>query len=236
MANIVSGTFHFSLYHGPQTMATLNLKNLQKSKLTNHVAHIANEISPSSTAIQLISKVTTANKSSTQAESQELQRLTTEVSNFESKASEIDDPEIQLAHKHKLIYVLSRAVLERLTRNDPFVNLRELVDQAGESLDLFYLNICASPSVLVYTLKPGEYFQGRGSEPLWIWLFPRVLSLLGRPRCEGLCEKIRDLFQMSFQATVRLPKLWSLGYLIFGYLKECISSLLSILSVYQSFS
>ncbi|POS87854.1 hypothetical protein EPUL_000219 [Erysiphe pulchra] len=194
--------------------------NVQKLK---NITHTTSDIPPSSIAFQLISKVTTTNKSSTQAESNELQKLTTEVSDFENSVSKNDDPEIQLRHIHKLIYVLTRAVLERLQKNDPFINFEELICQAGESLDLFCLNLDAYPTVLSYKLAPGECFQGRGSEPLWAWLFPRVLGLLGHTRFETLTEKIRKLFLLSFQSTRRFPNLWYLGFTYFDYLKECVS-------------
>lgn len=198
--------------------------NVQKLK---HTVQTTSDIPPSSTAFQLISKVTTANKSSTQAESYELQKLTTEVSDFENSVSKSDNPEIQFRHIHKLIYVLTRAVLERLQENDPFVNFEELLCQAGESLDLFCLNVDSYPTVLSYKLTRGECFQGRGSEPLWAWLFPRVLALLGHERCEALTEKIRKFFLVSFQSTCRLPNLWYIGFTYFDYLKECVSTTLA---------
>ncbi|RKF63720.1 Protein kinase rad3 [Erysiphe neolycopersici] len=204
--------------------------NVQKLKQKTHTT---SDIPPSSTAFQLISKVTTANKSSTQAESIELQKLTTEVSDFENSISKTDDPEIQLRHIHKLIYVLSRAVLERLQKSDPFINFEELICQAGESLDLFCLNVDSHPTVLTYKLAPGECFQGRGSEPLWVWLFPRILGLLGHARCETLTEKIRKLFLLSFQSTCRIPNLWYIGFAYFDYLKDCVSTILTCIRKHE---
>ncbi|KHJ35348.1 putative protein kinase rad3 [Erysiphe necator] len=199
---------------------------VHKLKNTTAFTHATSDVPPSSTAIQLISKVTTANKSSSQAESNELQKLTTEVSDYENSSSKIDDPETQIRHIHKLTYVLSRAVLERLQKNDPYINFEELICQAGETLDLFCINFEAYPMVLLYQLTPGESFQSRGSEPLWAWLFPRVLGLLGPTRYETLTKKIRTLFLLSFQSTHRMPNLWDVGSTFFGYLKDCASTTL----------
>ncbi|KAI1003089.1 Protein kinase [Podosphaera aphanis] len=198
--------------------------------IPNHSSHGAHDIPQSSMVALLINKVTTANRPSPQAEPDELQRLTTEVSDFENNATKIDDPSIHLKHKHKLIYVLSLAVLERFKKDDnPFVNYEELVDQASESLDLFCMNIDASPMVLSYVLAPGESFMGRGTEPLWIWLFPKILSLLGRRRCECLSKKITNLFHVSFKAVFRVPRLWHLSSQFFRYLMQCASTTLTCL-------
>ncbi|SZF04158.1 unnamed protein product [Blumeria hordei] len=198
-----------------------------KALNTENVSQVYNasygvqEVPQSSMAAQLIGKVTSAHRSSTQAKSDELQRLTTEVSDFENNAAKTDDPNVQICHRHKLIYVLTRAVIERLEQHDPLANTEELVCQAGESLDLFQINIVASPIILNYTLASHESFKDRGIEPLWMWLFPRVLSLLGRPQCESLAAKIKDLFRTSIYSVSGVPRLWNLGPLFFKYLRDC---------------
>ncbi|RKF54549.1 Protein kinase rad3 [Golovinomyces cichoracearum] len=210
---------------------TSNLAHLHKRRNLTHTAHnqVGDDVPPSSTAVQLISKVTIAQKSSPQVQSDELQRLTTEVSDFENSAFKTDDPELRICHVHKLIYVLSRAVLERIGKNDLSIKIDELVCQAGESLDLFNLNIEASPTVLTYTLAAGECFQSRGTEPLWAWLFPRVLCLLGHPKCSFLAKKIQEFFKVSFQSVNRSLRLWNLGPLFFEYLKQCVSNSLALI-------
>jgi serine/threonine-protein kinase ATR len=148
----------------------------------------------------------------------------TEVSDLENNVNKTDDVAVKLEHSHKLIYVFARAVLERLTKDDPFMNVQQLVSQASDALDVFMGAIKDIAGVLDYVLPVGVMLQGRGEEPLWLWLFPRVLTLLGRRQCEALTEKIKDFFYVSFQAVARSPKLWNLTSLFFNYLRDCVSS------------
>jgi len=101
------------------------------------------------------------------------------------------------------------------------MDVQMVVSQAFEALDVFISIVKEVPDVLAYCLPPASTLQGRGGEPLWIWLFPRILALLGRSKCENLTEKIKDFFYVSFQAVSRSPKLWNLTSFFFCYFKEC---------------
>jgi len=178
---------------------------------------------PSTMAAQLINDLSTTNKPSREPEQDDLKRLMTEVSDLENSPTELSNVDIKLEHKHKLIYVFARAVLERLGNDDPFMNAQQVVSQASEALDIFTSTITEIPAVLGYVLKPHESLQARGQEPLWMWLFPRVLTLLGRRECDDLTEKIKSFFYASFQAVAKSPKIWNLSSLFFSYLKGCTS-------------
>jgi serine/threonine-protein kinase ATR len=178
---------------------------------------------PSTMAAQLINNLSAASKPR-QSEQDELKALMAEVSNAENSGVEFATLEAKLDYKHKLIYVFSRTVLERLTGDDPFLDFQKLAGQAYEALDVFISIIKETPGVLAYVLSPDSTLQGRGQEPLWIWLFPRILALLGRLHCDTLTEKIKDFFYVSFQAVARSPKLWNLTSFFFRYLKECATS------------
>lgn len=182
------------------------------------------EAPPSTMATQLINNLATANRTSRAPEQDDLKRLMSEVSDMENRASELSNPDDKLEHKHKLIYVFARAVLERLSSDDPFMNTSQLVSQAVEALDIFMSAVREAPAVLSYVLNAGEVLQARGQEPLWNWLFPRILTLLGRREYDALTEKIKDFFYVCFQVVSRSPKLWNLNHYFFYYLKECASS------------
>ncbi len=186
----------------------------------------ASDPPPSTMAVQILDKIPTAYKPSDvpQDDSDDLTRLTKEVAAFEKDVLTPHDNAAKLEHKHKLIYVFARAVLEKLSSDDPFSNIPQLVSQASDILNHFAEAIKETPSVLDYVLPPGTTLEARGPEPLWVWLFPRVLTLLSRTKCESLAEKIKDFFYISFQAVSRSPKLWNLSSFFFEYLKECVSS------------
>jgi serine/threonine-protein kinase ATR len=180
---------------------------------------------PSTMAAQLINNLATSSKPSREPEQDELKRLMSEVSELENSPELLTDIKVKLAHKHKLIYVFARAVLERLCNDDPFINITQLVPQASEALDIFISAIREAPNVLEYLLPSCKAIQSRGQEPLWIWLFPRVLTLLGRQGCDALTGKIQEFFGVCFQVVSRSPKLWNLNFEFFTYLKGCIKGI-----------
>jgi len=179
---------------------------------------------PSTMAAQLINDLsaTDSNHLPRPNEQDELKALMLEVSNAENSIAEFANTGAKLEHKHKLIYVLTRTILERLTNDDPFMDHGRVVSEASDALDVFMGIVKETPDVLDYMLGPNSILQGRGQEPLWIWLFPRILALLGRRHCEILTEKIKDFFYVSFQAVAQSPKLWNMPAFFFFYLKECV--------------
>ncbi|OWP07483.1 protein kinase rad [Marssonina coronariae] len=195
---------------------------------------------PSTMAAQLINNLSTAgNAPSRHADAGGLQSLMNEVANVETRAAQqleaepgfIEDLDVKLERKHKLIYVFARALLERVASDDPFKVLAQLVKQTHEALDLFLATLREIPEVLDYTLSDDERFPGRGSEPLWKWLFPRLLALLGRRGCENLTKKIHSIFCASYDGLAQSPKLWHLSSSIFRYLKDCVQITLSHLEM-----
>jgi len=181
------------------------------------------EAPPSTMAAQLINNISTGTKPSRPAERDDLQRLMAEIAESESQVAESVDPEVKVQHAHRLIYVFALTVLERLAADDPFMNIPQMVSQASDALDIFMTTIKDIPAVLDYTLRPEENLNSRGPEPVWIWLFPKVLVLLGRKGCETLTEKIKDFFFVSFQVVSCSPRLWNLSSSFFSYMKDCVS-------------
>lgn len=189
------------------------------------------EAPPSTMAAQLINGISTTKQPAQPAEQSYLQSIMSEVSSMENSAIKPDDPAVLLVHKHKLIYVLARALLEKLGGEDPFLDVQQAVSQASEALDVFAATIKEFPEVLEYVLPAGTTLQARGSAPLWVWLFPRVLTLLGQANCESLSGRIERLFSVSFQAVSQSPKLWNMSSMFFIYFKECVTSMSDSLAV-----
>jgi len=180
---------------------------------------------PSTMAAVLINKLSNTNKPSRQSDHDELKALMTEISDVENNGIEFENDEAKIEHKQKLLYLLARTVLEKLSGDDPFMDTSKLVLQAADALDVFVAIIKEAPGVLSYSSNTEMDLQGRGQEPLWLWLFPRILTLLGRRHCEKLTDKIKEFFYVSFQAVSNSPKLWNLTSLFFSYLKECATSM-----------
>ncbi|EDN95718.1 hypothetical protein SS1G_11597 [Sclerotinia sclerotiorum 1980 UF-70] len=174
-------------------------------------------------AAQLINNLSTK-KPSRQVDHDDLQLLMTEVSNRENDPADFADPDAMLEHKHKLLYVISKVVLERLNKDDPFMNVQNVTDQACEALDVFISTVKDVPNILNYVSTQDRPLRTRGREPFWIWLFPRVLSCLGRRDCKKLNEKIELFLSTAFEVVAKSPKLWGLGSVFFSYLKDSVTT------------
>jgi serine/threonine-protein kinase ATR len=175
-------------------------------------------------AAQLFNNLSTPNKPSRRPDQEDLKKLMDEVSAQEASIVDFTNSETKLDHKHKLIYVFARAVLERLASDDPFLDFQKVLPQASDALEIFMSTIKEVPEVLAHAVGPESTLTSRGQEPLWFWLFPRVLALLGRRQCDILTAKIKDFFHVSFQVAASSPKLWTLSTLFFSYLKHCTTS------------
>lgn len=190
------------------------------------------EAPPSTMAAQLINNISTTKQPAQPASQDDLRLMMAEVASTANNHLQTQDPAGKIEQSHKLIYVLARALFEKLqlAGDDPFLPVQQMLPQASEALDYFVVAVNETPAVLKHTLTPGTNFPTRGNEPFWVWLFPRILGLLGRKDCEILDGKILGFFQATFQAVLRSPKLWELSSLFFLYLKECITSVSSSFS------
>jgi serine/threonine-protein kinase ATR len=212
-------------YEHPHTMAPVSWDPAALRGLSGHHAGAIpdSEAPPSTMAAQLINNLSSTNKQSRQGGQDDLKALV-ELSRMANDAEELKSLDSKIEHNHMLIYVFTRLVLEPLVTDDPFMDVQNVVSQAADALDAFISAIKETPIVLSCIPRP-ESLQSRGEEPLWAWLFPRLLGLLGRRRCDTLTEKIKDLFFVSFQAVSRFPTLWILASQFFSYLKLCAASM-----------
>jgi serine/threonine-protein kinase ATR len=163
----------------------------------------AQEAPPSTLAANLVN-----NLEPFRDEQADLQKLLLEVSQYERDNGE-SSPEEIIEHHHKLIYVVTRTVLEVLTKNNP-ASKEQFLEHAAEGLDVLTATIRETPTVLA-----------RSDPPLWIWLFPRLLALVGMERCQVLQEKIKAFFQAAFGAASKTMELWALNSSFFCYLQHC---------------
>ncbi|KAK0105320.1 serine/threonine-protein kinase M1 [Cadophora gregata f. sp. sojae] len=182
-------------------------------------------------AAQLISDLSTrGNNPSKEKDPDGLQQMMNEVSleeqelelQLEENPGLVEDLDVKLERKHKLIYAFTRALLEKLASDDPFMDLEERVQQGNEALEVYVGTIRECPQLLAYVSPPERTLPGRGAEPLCSWLIPRVLVLLGRKGCEKLTSNIKALFDVFFQIIPQHPRFWYWESVLFDYLKRCV--------------
>jgi serine/threonine-protein kinase ATR len=154
----------------------------------------------------------------------DFQQLLLDVSKYEENPNGAKSIEERLEHCQELIYVVVIGVLEPLSKGIASGNEQDLLQRASEGLDVLVATIKEFPVVL--NQVPGQRVQVlSGSDALlWMWLFPRVLVLLGRKRCETLRDKITDFFKVCFTEVSKTLHLWALNSTFFSYLKHCTNS------------
>ncbi|KAK5663169.1 hypothetical protein OQA88_6586 [Cercophora sp. LCS_1] len=174
---------------------------------------------PSTLAAQLVGNIPTSNRSSRpDAVVEELKRLSAIIDRVKDNPGVIETDQERIEHNHTLIYVCGGVVLDSLKWNGIFANYDQLRDSASKTINFLIVTLKETPTVLEYTADEGS-FLSRGSEPLWVWILPKVLKMLGHSKSLTLTPTIECLFQQIFLFVAQTPALWAVGQLILRYLQ-----------------
>lgn len=122
-----------------------------------------------------------------------------------------------------LIYVV-RVVLEGDKWDDPFANWEHLHKEAVKVIDCLKATIEDTPHVLTYQTPTGS-FVSRGNEPLWLWLFPKLLRLLGHPKCLNLSDFLESFFQSILEIACASGLQWDWARSFCYYLRDIYESI-----------
>ncbi|KAM0577666.1 hypothetical protein ACHAO2_005001 [Verticillium nonalfalfae] len=180
---------------------------------------------PSTLAAQLVENISASTKSSRSDDNSELRKLSATIQEVESNPGILKTSEDQLRHNHLLTYVFIRAVLGGIKLNDPFLDRKHLKSEVLQAISFLKLIIKETPAVLAY--KTAETpFEMRGDEPLWIWVFPKILRLLGHSRCLDLTDDIETFFYELLDILSSDNTKWCLVSSITVYLREIANALL----------
>ncbi|KAL9133708.1 MAG: hypothetical protein Q9175_005115 [Cornicularia normoerica] len=146
---------------------------------------VLNELSqnaepPQSTlAAQLVGRLTDGKKHPRTQDEGTFRQLLREILDIESGQVVRAEPlEMDSDVDCKLIYVIVKAGLEKITSDEPFHSKSELSRQAAECLTAINFTIKRNPEVLF----GAPQFQGpdpRPVGPLYLWLLPKLLALTG---------------------------------------------------------
>ncbi|KAK7740732.1 serine/threonine-protein kinase M1 [Cytospora paraplurivora] len=163
---------------------------------------------PSTLAAQLAGNISTSTRSSRPDESSELKRFFEVIERVKNEPGALKTLEERVEHNHMLIYVYARVVLEGLKWDDPFADREQLKADALKAVHFLKVTIPETPTVLHFTTD-GTTFLHRGPEPLWVWLFPKLLRMLGHPRCPALSSALESLFNFVFLTARKSAGLWN---------------------------
>ncbi|KAJ2996721.1 hypothetical protein NUW58_g883 [Xylaria curta] len=186
---------------------------------------------PSTLAAQLVENISTSARSSRPDETAELQRLFAAIEKVKNDPALLTSYQDRIEHNHMLIYVYARVVLEGLKWDEPFANLSQLRADALRAINFLKITVKETPDVLLFVADDGA-FLFRGPEPLWVWIFPKILKLLGNGSCADLTAPIVAFFRELYLRAARSKALWAhiprfLAYLrnIFDVAQSCLAGL-----------
>ncbi|OTA56852.1 phosphatidyl inositol 3-kinase-like protein [Hypoxylon sp. EC38] len=181
---------------------------------------------PSTLAAQLVENISASTRSSRPDETAELKKLFSIIEDVKNEPELLKSQKERMEHNHMLIYVYTRVVLEGLKWDDPFADRDQLRTDAIRAVNFLKITIRETPEVLL-AKSDGRSFLFRGYEPLWLWIFPKVLKMLGSGHCTDLKDEIDLFFREVFLTASRTGVLWSHLPQFLAYIKSSFSAIIS---------
>lgn len=131
----------------------------------------------------------------------------------------------------KLMQVIVSAGLMVLLQDDPFASIDQQTAQAEDCLSILRLTVQRTPSVLVFNPTSGlpsaekqPLAESMGNVPLYLWLLPRIIPLLGQPELRSLQKSLLETLKTIVIEIGKLPKAWGHVRLLLSYLRICAES------------
>ncbi|KAG5775004.1 hypothetical protein H9Q73_011325 [Fusarium xylarioides] len=180
---------------------------------------------PSTLAAQLVENISASTKSSKSDENSELKGFFAIIQRVKDDPTLLKTPEDRVEHNHMLIYVYSRAVLEGIRLDDPFLDRTQVRTEGLKAISFLRFSIKETPAVLKHRVGEQEYMF-RGREPLWVWLLPQLLRLLGHSQCLELTEAIEGFLQYTMLVIAQNWTLWDMAPSFLLYLRTVTSHIL----------
>ncbi|KAL8413730.1 hypothetical protein RB594_005107 [Gaeumannomyces avenae] len=185
---------------------------------------------PSTLAAQLVENIAVSSVHSSRSdETQELQKFFTVIERFKNDPNLLKTTAERVEHNHMLIYVYCRVALDGLTWEDPFADRARLKAEALKTANFIRVTIRETPAVLAFVPDEGA-FLFRRSEPLWLWVLPKILKLLGSERCIEISSVIESLCEFILGIVNQAGPLWGETDPMICYFQTSVNSLLSYLS------
>ncbi|KAI0883853.1 phosphatidyl inositol 3-kinase [Annulohypoxylon maeteangense] len=181
---------------------------------------------PSTLAAQLVENISASTRSSRPDETAELKRFFGIIEEVKNQPDILKTPKERMEHNHMLIYVYTRVVLETLRWDDPFADRIQLRADASRAVDFLKITIRETPDVLSAKSEPG-LFLFRGDEPLWLWIFPKVLKMLGSGYCTDLRDEIDLFFRDVLLIASRTGSQWSLLPQFLAYFRSSFNAIIN---------
>lgn len=185
-------------------------------------ARVIDDKPPSTMAAQLVENLSTT-KAARSDENNELKRLQTVIQKVIDSPDLLRTTEDRVEHNHLLIYVYARVHIDGIKLDDPFLDTNNLRSVLQKAINFLRFTIKETPSVLNYVPQGGSLLL-RGRAPLWLWLLPQLLQLLGHDRCQELTGSIEGFLQYIQLITATHGLLWRTASYLGQYLRFTLTS------------
>lgn len=185
---------------------------------------------PSTLAAQLVENISaSAGKFSRPDETTELKHLFATIEKVKNDPGCLKTHDERVEHNHLLVYVCGGVFLASLKLDDAFTDGERLREDALKAVNFLKVTIKETPTVLKCTTD-GKMYLGRGREPLWVWILPKLLRMLGHRRCVGISGEIEELCRFVLLLAAGNTGLWDLGRDLMEYFRANLSGELPGLS------
>ncbi|KAK4200596.1 hypothetical protein QBC40DRAFT_68990 [Triangularia verruculosa] len=183
---------------------------------------------PSTLAAQIVENISSTSRTSHSNEvTNELKQLHTIIEKYDEKPDAIKTPQEQLEYNHLLVYVIGSVHLEALHWNDPFANQEKLHEDARSAFGFLRNTFTETPSVLQCTTDGTKHLH-KGEEPLWLWIFPRLLKILAHRRARAISDEIEALLGYILELVERNVGMWDLGLPLVQYFQTTLDAIFDI--------
>lgn len=177
---------------------------------------------PSTLAAQLVENISASSKSARSDDNAELKGLFAVIQRVKDDPELLRTPEQRTEHNHMLVYVYCRVVLDAIRLDDPLLNQPHVRAESLKALNFLRFTINETPAVVCYaSASHGLLF--RGGEPLWVWLLPQWLRMLGHPKLKELESAIEGFLQYLLLTVARVSRLWQLVGPLGMYYRGCLT-------------
>lgn len=175
---------------------------------------------PSTLAAQLVENISASAtaKSSRPDETTELKRLFATIERVKNDPACLRTHDERVEHNHLLVYVCGGVFLESLKLDDAFADRERLRANALRAVQFLRVTVRETPTVL-RCVTDGRAFLRRGPEPLWVWILPRLLRMLGHRRCVGIAGEIEELCRDVLLLAAGDAGLWDVGRGLMAYFR-----------------
>ncbi|KAI1328740.1 phosphatidylinositol 3 [Xylariaceae sp. FL0255] len=188
---------------------------------------------PSTLAAQLVENISTSARSSGPDGTAELSNFLAVIE--KAKNQTLVRKSERIEHNHLLIYVCVRVRLEGLKWDDPFADRAHLQAEIIRAIEFLKLTINEEPEVLLVVPDDGAFIF-RGSEPLWLWIFPKVLKVLVNGSCLEIQTAVEALFEQIYLSASQTSRLWPFIPQFLAYLRHNLDAIQNHLKELRSSS